>query len=103
MVFNRLCDPHSKLGLLRWLETVSFPNLCPQPIEHHLLRAMDALNDEQIEVDKVVSGLLRPLIEQDIADVFYDMTTIRTESLSEQTDDERKYGMSKEGLIARLS
>ncbi len=25
MVFNRLCDPESKLGVLRWLETVSVP------------------------------------------------------------------------------
>ena len=24
MVFNRLCDPESKPGVLRWLETVSF-------------------------------------------------------------------------------
>ena len=25
MVFNRLCDPESKLGVLRWLETVAMP------------------------------------------------------------------------------
>jgi hypothetical protein len=25
MVFNRLCDPGSKLGVLRWLETVALP------------------------------------------------------------------------------
>ena len=33
--------------------------------------------------------------------VFYDLTTIRTEGLSEQDGDVRQYGMSKEGLIAR--
>jgi hypothetical protein len=27
MVFNRLCDPESKLGVLRWLETVSIPEV----------------------------------------------------------------------------
>ena len=27
MVFNRLCDPDSKLGVLRWLETVSIPQV----------------------------------------------------------------------------
>ena len=27
MVFNRLCDPDSKLGVLRWLETVSMPQI----------------------------------------------------------------------------
>ena len=25
MVFNRLCDPSSKLGVLRWLDTVALP------------------------------------------------------------------------------
>ena len=25
MVFNRLCDPDSKLGVLRWLQTVALP------------------------------------------------------------------------------
>jgi hypothetical protein len=25
MVFNRLCDPDSNLGVLRWLETVALP------------------------------------------------------------------------------
>jgi hypothetical protein len=33
--------------------------------------------------------------------VFYDMTTIRAEGLSEQEGDVRKFGMSKEGIIAR--
>jgi hypothetical protein len=102
MVFNRLCDPESKLGVLRWLQTVSMPALPPEPIEHqHLLRAMDALVAQQASVDKVISGLLRPLVDQDLAVVFYDMTTIRTEGLSEQVGDVRQFGMSKEGLIAR--
>lgn len=102
MVFNRLCNPDSKLGVLRWLENVSMPALPPEPIEHqHLLRAMDALVAQQSGVDKVISGLLRPLVDQDLAVVFYDMTTIRTEGLSEQVGDLRHYGMSKEGLIAR--
>ncbi len=43
MVFNRLCDPESKLGVLRWLETVALPER-PADISHqHLLRGMDAL------------------------------------------------------------
>ena len=52
MVFNRLCDPESKLGLLRWLETVSLPALKLKHVEyHHLLRAMDALNEHHSEVE----------------------------------------------------
>ena len=102
MVFNRLCNPDSKLGVLRWLETVSLPGLSQEPVEHqHLLRAMDALLAQQDDVDKVLSGLLRPLVDQDLAVVFYDMTTIRAAGLSEQEGDVRQYGMSKEGVIAR--
>lgn len=102
MVFNRLCDPESKLGVLRWLQTVAFPGLNSATIKHdHLLRAMDALIDHQQEVDSVVAGLLRPLIDQELSVVFYDMTTIRTEGESAQADDIRQFGMAKEGLIAR--
>jgi transposase len=102
MVLNRLCDPHSKLGVLRWLETVSLPGIALESIDHqHLLRAMDALVEHKDEVDEVMAQLLRPLIDQDLAVVFYDMTTIRAEGLSEQDDDLRRFGMAKEGLIAR--
>src|SRR5580692_6472026 len=33
MVLNRLCDPDSKLGVLRWLETVSLPGVAVEQIE----------------------------------------------------------------------
>jgi transposase len=102
MVFNRLCDPDSKLGVLRWMETVALPGTSLQAIDHqHLLRAMDALVDHKAAVDDVMASLLRPLVDQDLAIVFYDMTTIRAAGLSEQEGDLRHYGMSKEGVVAR--
>ena len=102
MVFNRLCDPESKLGVLRWLETVSLPGVDTAAMTHqHLLRSMDALMTHQDAVDDVVARLLRPLIDRDLSLVFYDLTTIRAAGLSEQDKDVRKYGMSKEGIIAR--
>ena len=102
MVFNRLCDPDSKLGVLRWLETVSLPGCAVPAIEHqHLLRAMDALVEHQDAVEAVISGLVRPLLDQDLAVVFYDLTTIRSEGLSQQPGEVRHFGMAKEGLIAR--
>lgn len=102
MVFNRLCDPESKLGVLRWLETVAFPGLDVATVTHdHLLRAMDALIDQHAAVDQVVAKLLCPLIDQDLSVVFYDLTTIRAEGLSESPQDLRQFGMSKEGVIAR--
>ena len=102
MVLNRLCDPDSKLGVLRWLQTVTLPGVSLESIDHqHLLRAMDALVEHKDAVDGVMVGLLRPLVDQDLAVVFYDMTTIRTAGLSEQEDDVRLLGMSKEGVVAR--
>ena len=102
MVFNRLCDPDSKLGVLRWLQTVSMPGVDSAKLSHQqLLRSMDALMDHQDAVDDCVAGLLRPLIDTELSVVFYDLTTIRTEGLSEQDGDVRRFGMSKEGLIAR--
>lgn len=102
MVFNRLCDPESKLGVLRWLDTVCIPGIETSAIRHqHLLRAMGALIDEQAHVDEVVASLLRPLIDVELSVVFYDLTTIRAEGLSEQADDVRKFGKSKDGGIRR--
>jgi transposase len=102
MVFNRLCEPDSKLGVLRWLETVSLPGVDTASLTHqHLLRSMDALMNHQDAVDDALTALLRPMVDQDLSLVFYDLTTIRAAGLSEQTDDVRQYGMSKEGLIAR--
>ena len=102
MVFNRLCDPESKLGVLRWLETVSIPGIDPGELTHQqLLRSMDALMDHQAAVDDCVAQLLRPLIDTELSVVFYDLTTIRAEGLSEQTGEIRRFGMAKEGVIAR--
>jgi transposase len=102
MVFNRLCDPDSKLGTLRWLQTVSMPGIDAAKLTHQqLLRSMDALMDHQGAVDDGVAHLLRPLIDEELSVVFYDLTTIRTEGLSEQDGDVRHHGMSKEGVVAR--
>jgi transposase len=102
MVFNRLCDADSKLGVLRWLQTVSMPQVDVEALTHqHLLRSLDALMDHQEAVDDLVAKLLRPLVDQELSLVFYDLTTIRAAGLSEQQGDVRQYGMAKEGLIAR--
>jgi len=49
MVFNRLCDPTSKLGCLRWLETVAMPEI----ITHQQPRP--GANDQP--VDRIVHGV----------------------------------------------
>jgi transposase len=102
MVFNRLCDATSKLGLLRWLQTTWLPGVDPAEVTHQrLLRTMDALQAQADAVASLVSRLLRPLIDQRLSVVFYDLTTLRAEGLSEQPGDLRRFGLAKEGIIAR--
>jgi len=102
MVFNRLCDPASKLGCLRWLETVAMPAM-PEGVTHqHLLRAMDALTDHAERVEMELARQIRPLVDRDLAVVFYDLTTVRIHGEAELEDDLRAYGMNKElGGVAR--
>ena len=102
MVFNRLCDATSKLGLLRWLQTTWLPGVEVAEVTHQrLLRTMDALQAQADAVAALVSRLLRPLIDQRLSVVFYDLTTIRAEGLSEQPGELRRFGLAKEGVIAR--
>jgi transposase len=102
MVFNRLCAPDSKLGCLRWLDTVAMPAM-PEGITHqHLLRAMDALMDHAERVERELAKQIRPLVDRDLAVVFYDLTTVRIHGEGTVEDDLRAYGMNKEiGGIAR--
>ncbi len=102
MVFNRLCDPESKLGVLRWLEGIRMPDVDEEAVTHqHLLRTLDTLNDCTEQLEAVLANLLRPLIDQELSIVFYDLTTIRVEGSSEQTGELRQFGLSKEGGIGR--
>ena len=102
MVFNRLCEPESKLGCLRWLETVAMPAM-PETVTHqHLLRAMDALMDHAERVEMELAKQIRPLVDRDLAVVFYDLTTVRIHGEGRLEEDLRAFGMNKEtGGIAR--
>ncbi len=102
MVFNRLCDPTSKLGCLRWLDTVAMPAM-PETVTHqHLLRAMDALMDNAEVVEDALARQIRPLVDHDLTMVFYDLTTVRIHGEAKLEDDLRAFGMNKEkGGVAR--
>lgn len=105
MVFNRLCDPGSKLGVLRWLETVALPldfGFADGPPQHqHLLRAMDVIDEHSDALGARLATLMRPLIDEDLSVVFYDLTTVEVAGEAVVADDVRAYGMSKSGLVAR--
>lgn len=102
MVFNRLCEPTSKLGCLRWLDTVAMPDMPDKVEHHHLLRAMDALMANVHHVEAELARQIRPLVDQELTVVFYDLTTVRIHGDGEVDDDIRAYGMNKQtGGIAR--
>ena len=94
MVFNRLSDPGSKLGVLRWLQTVALPvGVAKSLPEHqHLLRAMDVLDEYSDTLGARLATLMRPLIDQDLSVVFYDLTTVGVTGQTDLEDDVRAYG-----------
>lgn len=84
MVFNRLCDPESTLSVLRWLEGTRVPEVDLAAVTHqHLLRTMDTLKACTEALEATLSAQLRPLIDQEILLVFYDLATIRTEGATQ--------------------
>ena len=105
MVFNRLCDPASKLGVLRWLDTVALPRGfgfdAGLPEHQHLLRAMDVIDDHADAIGERLAFLMRPLIDQELSVVFYDLTTVRVHGEAVVDGDVREFGLSKEGGVAR--
>ena len=103
MVFNRLCDPGSKLGVLRWLDTVALPVGVAKslPEHHHLLRAMDVLDEYSDTLGDKLATLMRPLIDQDLSVVFYDLTTVGVTGQTDLEEDVRAYGRAKSGLVER--
>lgn len=104
MVFNRLCEPSSKLGVLRWLETAIVPGVAAATVTHdRLLTAMDALMDEIDAVEARLAELIRPLLDTELSVVFYDLTTVSVCAEGEARDDAdlRRHGRSKEGGITR--
>lgn len=103
MVFNRLCDPGSKLGVLRWLDTVALPVGCVKslPQHQHLLRCMDVLDEYSDTLSHRLATLMRPLIDQDLSVVFYDLTTVEVTGQTDLEDDVRAYGRAKSGLVER--
>jgi hypothetical protein len=103
MVFNRLCDPGSKLGVLRWLDTVALPLGCLKslPQHQHLLRCMDVLDEYSDTLSHRLATLMRPLIDQDLSVVFYDLTSVEVSGQTDLGDDVRAYGRAKSGLVER--
>ena len=95
LVFNRLCDPCSKLALLDWAKSIFAPET-EDLSYHNLLRAMDRLI--------AIKEKLEPLLAKTLLDpnepvdmVFYDITSTYFEGdKSIQEDDLRRHGYSRD-------
>jgi Transposase DDE domain len=87
------------------LETVGLPRgfgFEQAPPEHyHLLRAMDVLDDHSAAIGERLALLMRPLIDQELSVVFYDLSTVRIHGEHRLYDDVREFGLSKDGGVAR--
>ena len=84
--------------MLRWLETVLVPGVVAESVTHdRLLAAMDALMDEIEAVEARLAELIRPLLDTELAVVFYDLTTVSVAAEGKPGDEEdlRRYGRSK--------
>ena len=96
MVINRLSDPRSKLGVLRWLETVYLPGIDREQVTHqNLLRAMDALIEHKDALEAQLVGTLLPLFDDELEVLFYDLTTVGVSAEGELEGDLRAYGKAK--------
>jgi hypothetical protein len=105
LVFNCICDPGSKLGVLRWLETVALPldfGFINGPPQHeHLLRAMDVIDEHSDSLGACLATLMRPQIDEDLSVMFYDLTTVEVAGEAVVPDDMRVYGGAKSGVVGR--
>ena len=99
MTANRLCDPHSKLGVWdRWLKPVHLPSCQGLKLEQ-MYRAMDLLHANAAKVEESVFFATADLLNLEVDLVFYDTTTCRF-SIDDADDEEegiRMFGRPKEG------
>jgi len=96
MVFNRICDPKSKLGILQWFEGIHFPGL-ENPEHHQILRTMDWLIDHKSNLEKAIWNKIKTLLDYKVELVFYDITSTYFEGEKSITEDDiRAYGHTRD-------
>ncbi len=75
MVLNRVSDPLSKLGIMRWLPTVFIPELREQVSYPNLLRAMDYLIGIKDKIERDLYNELVNLFNLKVEVIFMDLTS----------------------------
>ena len=75
MVFNRLIDPESKLGLCPWQRRYFFPTVgAPTFQAHHYYRALDYLMQIKQRLESRLWKQMQDLFNSEATLVFYDLT-----------------------------
>lgn len=74
MVLNRLVDPCSKLGLMRWKETVYRPAFAALQLQH-FYRALDVLAEHKEAIEDRLLARMRDLFWLKVDLVFWDTTS----------------------------
>jgi transposase len=62
---------------------------------------MDVLDEYSDALGTRLATLMRPLIDQDLSVVFYDLTTVSVTGQTDLQEDVRAYGRAKSGLVER--
>ena len=76
MVFNRLLDPHSKLGVCDWVKTQAIPEVTAREIPlHHYYRSLDYLMRHKESLEETIFWKVADLFTLDLSLVFYDLTS----------------------------
>ena len=100
MVFNRLCDPESKLGILRWMEQALVPDIEEESVTHqHLLRTMDTLS----ECSDMLEEMMAKQRESMMAELRQNFTAVRNETAELREGFERAPDPWPEGEVLALS
>lgn len=76
MVFNRLLDPRSKLGVYRWARGQCIPEVFPERVGlHRYYRSLDYLMQYKQSLEEDIFWQVNDLFNLDLSLVFYDLTS----------------------------
>jgi hypothetical protein len=76
MVFNRLLEPHSKLGVHEWVRTQAIPEVSSREIPlHHYYRSLDYLMRHKESLEEDLFWKVADIFTLDLSLVFYDLTS----------------------------
>lgn len=99
MTLNRLCDPCSKLGVSRWVDTVYCPSLEGLELQHYY-RALDFLAGQKETIEERLFAQVRDLFHLKLDIVFWDTTSTYLEGKGPEPL--ARFGHSKDSRPDRL-